>query len=361
MYKNIPLQKPKPDCGNFIDILMGRDNSRVPPVEYIVDGFVMRPVIEEMLDRTWTEYGTDRKSQKRYLDNYIEFWYRMGYDFVRFETDLGFSPYKLETVDTAPGSSRNRIWMNEHKGKISEWKDIEKFAWPKIEEFDFFPFEYLNDNIPEGMGLISCHGGGVFEHLSWMMSIEGLSLAIYDNPDLVEAVVKKIGMLITKFYKHILDLDNLKAVFQGDDMGFKTGTLVSPQNLRKYILPWHKMFAAMSHEKGLPYFLHSCGNVERIMENLINDVGIDGKHSFENAIIPVEKFQEKYGDRIAVLGGMDLNILSAQTQEEVRKHTRYLIETCGPRGRYAIGSGNSIPSYVPVENYLTMADEALNL
>ena len=360
MYPNIPVKNPKPDCENFIDILMGRDNSRVPMVEYIVDGFVMRPILEEMLNRTWVEYGSDRESQAKYLDNYIEFWYRMGYDFVRFEMDLGFTPYKLETKDTAPGSSGNRVWMNEHKGKITCREDFENFAWPKLEEFDFFPFEYINDNMPEGMGLLSCHGGGIFEHLSWIMSIGGLSLAIYDNPELIEAAAEKIGGLITGFYEHILDLNNLKAVFQGDDMGFKTGTLVSPENLRKYILPWHKQFAGMAHKKGMPYFLHSCGNVERIMEDLIDYVGIDGKHSFEDAIIPVEKFQEKYGDRTAVLGGVDLNILSAGTPEEIRKRTGYLIETCGAKGRFAVGSGNSIPSYVPAENYLAMIDEALN-
>ncbi|MEX0736225.1 MAG: uroporphyrinogen decarboxylase family protein, partial [Bacteroidota bacterium] len=109
----------------------------------------------------------------------------------------------------------------------------------------------------------------------------------------------------------------------------------------------------------LPYFLHSCGNVERIMDDLINDVRIDGKHSYEDNIIPVQNFQAKYGDRIAVLGGMDLNILGAGTEEAVRKHTRFLIETCGGRGRYAIGSGNSIPSYIPPANYLAMVDEAM--
>ncbi len=62
--------------------------------------------------------------------------------------------------------------------------------------------------------------------------------------------------------------------------------------------------------------------------------------------------------RIAVLGGLDINILSGGTPEEVRNRTRYLLKVCGPRGRYAIGSGNSVPSYVPVANYLAMVDEA---
>jgi uroporphyrinogen decarboxylase len=115
----------------------------------------------------------------------------------------------------------------------------------------------------------------------------------------------------------------------------------------------------MAHDKGLPYFLHSCGNIEKIMGDLIVDVQIDGKHSYENNIIPVQDFQSRYGNRIAVLGGLDINILGASSPENVRAQTRALIETCGGRGRYAIGSGNSIPSYVPVDNYLSMVDEAV--
>ena len=164
---------------------------------------------------------------------------------------------------------------------------------------------------------------------------------------------------MTAFYGHLLDLDNLRAVFPGDDMGFKTGPLVSPADLRTYILPWHKTFAAMAHDRGLPYFLHSCGNLDSIIDDLIDDVGIDGKHSFEDAILPVEDFQARHGGRIAALGGLDVNILSAGSEDDVRRRTRHLMDICGERGRYAVGSGNSIPSYVPVRNYLAMVDEAL--
>jgi uroporphyrinogen decarboxylase len=161
------------------------------------------------------------------------------------------------------------------------------------------------------------------------------------------------------FYDHLLGLDNLAAIFQGDDMGFRSATLISPDGLREYCLPWLSRLARKVHEAGLPYFLHSCGNLAIIMEYLIEDVGIDAKHSFEDAIMPVEDFQETYGDRIGVLGGLDLNILAGPSPQAVRDRTRYLIDTCGPRGRFAIGSGNSVPSYVPVENYLAMIDEAL--
>ena len=42
---------------------------------------------------------------------------------------------------------------------------------------DFFPFEYISAHLPDGMGLITCHAGGIYEHLSWIMSYEGLCIA----------------------------------------------------------------------------------------------------------------------------------------------------------------------------------------
>lgn len=372
MLKILPSFKPRPNIKRFVDVLMGRSSMKgAPLVEYIVDDVVMKPIQTGLLQRQWVDYGTTREQQQAYLDNVIVFWTRMGYDFVRFERGFDFPDRRLLIADTAPGSNKDRAWMDEHHGVIESWEDFERYPWPKIEDMDFFALEYLNDHLPEGMGFISSHGGGVFEHLSWMLSLEGLGIALHENSELVQAVSDRLGELMIKFYEHLLDLDHLAVVFPGDDMGFRTSTLVSPAALRRYIFPWHKRFAAMTHARGKPYFLHSCGNLLRVMDDLIEDVSIDGKHSYEDAIIPVEDFQQRFGGRygsdaasrrrIACLGGIDLNILAAGSPEQVRQRTRTLVETCGERGRYAIGSGNSIPSYVPADNYLAMIDEALSL
>jgi uroporphyrinogen decarboxylase len=353
----IPLARPSPGIGRFLEILAGRTIGPPPLVEYLVDAAVMKPIVTELLGRTWIPFGTDRASQKAWLDNFIDFWFRLGYDVVRFEAALPF-PEGRTAAEDATSLTGRRDWADEHVGRIRTWEDFERYQWPRIEDMDFFSFEYLSQTLPEGMGLIACHAGGVFEHLSWIMSYEGLCFALADDPELVRAVAERIGRLQEDFYQHVLELPNLAAVFPGDDMGFRSGTLLSPKDLRALILPWHKRFAAMAHRRGLPYFLHSCGDLEVIMEDLIEDVGIDGKHSFEDAILPVEEFQSRYSNRLAVLGGVDINILAKGTEEQVRRRVRRLMEICGGHGRFAVGSGNSIPSYIPVENYLALVDEA---
>ena len=74
----------------------------------------------------------------------------------------------------------------------------------------------------------------------------------------------------------------------------------------------------------------------------------------------VAEFKKQGGDKIGVLGGVDIDKLTRLSPEELRTYVRKIIDDCAPGGRFAIGSGNSIPDYIPVENYLTMVDEALS-
>jgi uroporphyrinogen decarboxylase len=356
----IPLKHPKPDKERFINALLGKQTiSRPPLIEYNIDVIHQRAIITQLCNRSWVGSAPgDRASQCAYWDNFTEVWYRLGYDFVRLEIAL---PFPLHSVVGEDLTMVNQVrgWADEHKGAIESWEDFEKYPWPAIAAMDFFPLEYISTHLPEGLGLITNHGGGPFEIVTRLMSYEKFCYALYDDPPLVKAIVEKVGNLFVAYYQQLAELPNLIALFQGDDMGFRSGTLARPDTLRELFLPWHKSFADISRRRGIPYFLHSCGELSALYEDLINDVGISGKHSFEDAILPAPEFQKLYGDRIATLGGVDVDILAGSTSEQVRARTRELMTICGARGRFAVGSGNSIPSYIPLENYLTMVDTAL--
>jgi len=360
MYK-VPLKSPKPDIEHFIKVIQGEVTPRRGLVmEYLVDEEVRRKISVDLLGLNWVTSLADKDTYKRYLKNYIEFWYRMGYDYVRFELNVGFAGKNRQALDTAPLSKGIRKWAEEKKGIITSWDDFENHPWPKVQDFDFFPYEFINKNLPEGMGFIVSHGAGVLENVIQLVGYESLSYLLYDDPDLTKAIFKKVGQTICEFHKNLVEIPNVYALFQGDDMGFKTGTLVSPKILRKYVLPWHKKYAEIAHEHNIPYLLHSCGNVEAIMDDLIEDVKIDGKHSFEDEIMPVTTFYNKYSDKIAVLGGVDINVLTNYSEDKLRTYIRDILINCMNKGRFVIGSGNSIPNYIPIKNYLIMLEEGLN-
>lgn len=355
----VPLQQPTPDREWFLRALMGEATPARPPlVEYLVDEALRRPITVALMGRDWVTPGSDRASQAAFWDSFAGFWWRMGYDYVRLELGLGF-PTRFLAGEDATMVSRTRHWSDEHRGAITSETDFARYPWPEVAKVDLFPLEHLANHLPEGMGLITNHAGGPFEMVTQIMSYEGFCLALYDAPDLVRAVCQRVGALLLSYYRQLVELPNLIALFQGDDMGFRSATLAAPEVLRKLLLPWHQRFAQLAHDRGVPYFLHSCGQLTPIMEDLIETVGIDGKHSFEDAILPAPEFQARYGHRIATLGGVDVDLLARGSPDQVQARTRELLALCAPKGRYAIGSGNSIPSYVPVENYLAMLDAAL--
>ena len=129
-----------------------------------------------------------------------------------------------------------------------------------------------------------------------------------------------------------------------------------PAICASYVFPYERRFVEIAHAHDKPFVLHSCGNLEKIMDELIGSVGIDAKQSFEDIIMPVSEVKRRWGDRIAILGGVDMDYLCRHSAEEVRAYTRQVIEACVPGGGYALGTGNTVANYIPIQNYVAMLE-----
>jgi uroporphyrinogen decarboxylase len=290
----------------------------------------------------------------------------LGYDAFRIgflHKDI-FPMPALESGDTAKGgqSRGRREWIEEHEGAIRNWADFESYPWPKVEQIDLSPLEWMEKNLPDGMGCyeLTAH---IFEMVSFLQGYERLCYNLFDAPELVVAICEKIGRFYVEFTKLICDFHCICLVWGSDDLGFRSTTMVSPEFLREQILPWHGECARIAHEHGKPYLLHSCGNLEAVMDDLIDSVGIDGKHSFEDTILPVTEAYERYGRRISILGGIDVDFLCRASESEIRKLVRETLDACTGRDHgngYCLGTGNTVANYIPLDNYLIMLDEGRN-
>jgi len=354
----VPLKNPKPDFEEFKRVIKGeRKAKRVHFVELLADQEIINFIIENFLGDRAITFSCETKES--FLKQQINFWYRMGYDYIRLSGGLEFPGKERITEDTALLSRKERSWVEEGKGAINSWEDFEKYPWPDVNKIDYYPYEFVSKNLPDGMKMMACPSSGIFEISSEvLLGFEGMSYLLLDDPALVEAVFNKVGEAIYNFYKNIVELEGVEGFFQGDDMGFKTSTIVSPEVLRKLVLPWHKKFASLAHKYNKMYWFHCCGNVLTLMEDFIEDIKIDAFHSFQDTIIPVGEFKRRYGKKIAVFGGVDVDKLCRLKENDLRKYVRKILKECMPY-RYAFGSGNSIANYVPVRNYLIMLDEGL--
>jgi uroporphyrinogen decarboxylase len=362
--------KRRPDFENLRRTLLRQGPpGPVPFIELYADPGMIEAVLGEKFTWDAVVRASGRGSSaapsrqlrgREVLDVILRFCYETGYDYVYSWTGLNFPRSNFNVAaDTAavgnwPGA--NRFWQDESTGPIQNWADFEAYPWPKPEDISYRAIEYLNTVLPDGMK-ICVNLGGIFENTSWLMGLQSFSYALFDQPNLIDAISQKVGGLTAAAAAHAVTIDNVGMVFLGDDLGFATGTLVSPETLRRYVFPHHRRLAEIVHEAGKPFLLHSCGNLDTIMDELI-DLGIDAKHSFEDKIMRVEEVHRRWGDRVAVLGGLDMDLLGRGSEEQVRKRTREILRACAALGTgYCLGTGNTPANYIPRENYLAMLDE----
>ncbi len=346
--------KPNPDYTRTERALRRQgDCHHVPLMEIAADPEVIAAVLGESI----IPEGDDLEIKHCALDQRIRFSHRLGFDVLCQGAELPLPELlRLEAGDTAYLARAARHWADEKSGAITNWEEFDHYPWPNSVDANYEPIEYLINHLPEGMALI-VGVTGIFEPLMYLMGLETLALLLYDDPELIQAICDKISEIFLPVARSLVQMDKVIGLTTSDDMGHKTGTLIAPQFLRKYVFPYQKELVAYAHEQDLPFMLHSCGQLDGIMKDLIEDIKVDAIHSFQDVIESVESFSKRYSDRIAIVGGVDVDLLARGSVEQIRIRTRQILEACAPSRAYILGSGNSIANYIPVQNFLAMFDE----
>lgn len=241
-------------------------------------------------------------------------------------------------------------------GPIQSWDDLEEYAWPRLADVDFSDVEWFEKNLPDNIGMWAMTY--LFQQVSNLLGFETLCMMLHLDRGLVQAVIDKVATFFIEYTDVLCQFSRVAAINVGDDMGHKTGTLISPDDIRELFLPWHKRIIGKAHEYGKLAIFHICGQVDVIMDDLIDSVGIDAKHSTQDLIEPMARTKEKWGHRVALLGGIDVDVITRATTREVRTYTRGILEVCAPSGGFSLGVGNWVADSMPIDNYLAMIDEA---
>lgn len=268
--------KPQPDYHRLLrSIRRQGDPVDVRFLELFADPEVIQAVLGEPPVGS-DLLAADRETVRGPIEQKIRFWYGLGYDCF-WQGPVVNMPnlLTLQSDDTAINPRDQRGWVDEQAGIITSWEDFERYPWPQPEEVDYYPLEYAAQRLPEGMG-VAASTGGILEPVMWLMGYHTFAIALYDQPDLIQAMFKKVEDLVVSVARSLVQCDRVIALWMGDDMGYKTGTMIAPVHMREYVFPIQKKVAQAAHAAAMPFLLHSCGNLEEVMDDLIDDVGIDG-------------------------------------------------------------------------------------
>jgi uroporphyrinogen decarboxylase len=343
-WNQIPENVGKPNFDNLLAVFRREVPERPTMFEFFLNDRLYNQLAPQSEVETKQPYAVERQIMQAYV--------RAGYDHFNVRIpNFEFSSYREYETTT--------ISLNQG-GVIDDWASFEAYQWPDPEAADYAILDALAAELPKGMKMMPFGPCGVLENVIELVGFEKLCYLLADDPGLVEAIFNQVGACLVRYYEIVAAHPAVGACIDNDDWGYKTQTMLSPRQMRKFVFPWHKRIVETVHAAGKPVMLHSCGHFERILEDMI-DIGIDARHSYEDNIMPVEDSYEKYRDRFAIFGGIDVDFVCRATPAQVYERAKAMIERTAKRGGYALGTGNSVPDYVPDEGYFAMIRAALEL
>ncbi len=299
--------------------------------------------------------GTDleavmRRDRLEFFRHYCGFFRQVGYDVVTFEQCItSILPDNGALYGGRPGPIQDPETLAAYP-----WETLADRYWDRAAP----QFEALGRAMPPGMKAIGGVGNGVFEISEDLTGLEYLPFLQLDHPEAYEELYRRIGDLtVTLWERFLKEFGEIYCVCRfGDDLGFRSSLLTMPATIREQVIPQYRRVIDLVHRHGKPFLLHSCGCIFEVMEDLIA-AGIDAKHSNEDAIAPFAEWIDRYSGRIGLFGGIDMDRIVSDTPENIRRFIRSNVPSWrATASGFAVGTGNSIPDYVPPENYLAMLE-----
>ena len=238
-------------------------------------------------------------------------------------------------------------------------KQINDYPWP---DPDWQDISGVRENATEYGGEYAILGGewSAFWHDAIdLLGMENLYFKMYDNPEIVDAVMGHILDFYFEVSRRTFDVagEFIDIFFIGNDLGSQTGPLIGDEMFRRFLLPHLKRLIKLGHDYKLKVMMHCCGGFAALIPAMI-EAELDGLHALQPDCVGMDlkALKQDFGDKILLNGGIDsTNILIKGTPESVKTETREVLKIMMPGGGYVAGaSHDTILEETPLENVLAM-------
>ena len=243
-----------------------------------------------------------------------------------------FLGYAIETPDD---------WQT-HEGRLTPTAD--RIDW------DQFDAQYRN---ARQKGLFFCFTGGVgYQVITGRVHPDQLLACMLTNPEWVKDMIDTQTELVLVLFRMMIEKGyEFDGYWCSDDLGYRNGLMFSPRVYRDLVMPAHIKLCEFCHENGIAAFLHTCGNVNEAVDDLI-EAGWDCLQPLEvKAQMDVIRLKKAYGDRLALMGGIDVRVMAEGTEAEIEEEVRSKLTVAKEHGGYLYHSDHSVPDNVSFARY----------
>ncbi|MBM4045545.1 MAG: hypothetical protein FJ279_10555 [Planctomycetes bacterium] len=166
-------------------------------------------------------------------------------------------------------------------------------------------------------------------------------MSLAEKPDLCRRVAENSGRAAIERLRQ-LDLTGVDGIFSGADYSHNLGPFASPKFFRELILPHLQEMARYIHSKGLFWLYHACGNNWALMD-LFVEAGFDAYQAIQaSAGMDMKLLKERYGHKLAFIGGVKNENLILGRPDDVRADALYALKHGAPGGGYIYGASHSL-------------------
>ena len=188
----------------------------------------------------------------------------------------------------------------------------------------------------------------------YLLGMENLMMYMITDRELVQRIIDISLEYYTAMARVASDIGT-DVFWASDDYCDNRGPVMGPQLWRTICLPGLKRLIEQVKKLGKPFIKHCDGNINPIIEDMV-DAGIDCIDPIDvSAGVKLDEIKNRFGDRIAIKGGVPIRLLCEGTTTEVCDSVLRCINTAGPKG-YILSSSSDITASVKSENYLALLE-----
>jgi uroporphyrinogen decarboxylase len=232
-----------------------------------------------------------------------------------------------------------------------EWREAKERMVPAS---DRIPWDWLKANYrawrEQGAWIQAGLWFGFDVTHSWTVGTERLLVALVEDPgwcmDMFNHFLDVNIALLEKMWDQGYTFDGVQ---WWDDMGYKNHQFFSLKTYRELLKPVHKRAIDWAHAKGVKAHLHSCGDVNPFIPELV-EIGLDGLNPLEvKAGMDPVRIKRVYGEDLLLHGG--INAVLWSDMEALEPEMRRIVPILKENGGYIFSSDHSVPSSVSLEDF----------
>jgi uroporphyrinogen-III decarboxylase len=247
---------------------------------------------------------------------------------------------------------------------MESWLSVKRFYEFSEARIDWASVENARKLKEKGYLVVGYIPGG-FDTVRELMGEVNGCLAYYLQPELLKDILKTLSDTSIKVYERISEKLVIDQLSVHEDMAGKNGPMIGPDEVNEYIKPYFSAVWDLVSSQGTKLFdMDSDGDMGPILDVLL-ECGLNAMHPFEPAAgMDIVKIRQKYGNRLAIRGGINKFVLT-QGKEEIRKELEYKMQPFMlEQGGIVFGLDHRIVNGTHIENYryyVNLGREILNL